>query len=81
VQATKSINSYGVHAVVANILETRKEVVQVVRPVAAAKPSDGIASPAEVRVDEVVRSSDAFIEAPLVRRIVELHQQYRRTSL
>ena len=79
------------HAVVANILEKRKEVVHLVRPAAvssgACKPEGsrkdacnaGSASPG-VQVDEILRGSDTFIEAPLVSRIVQLHEQYQQGS-
>ncbi|CAL8463214.1 g2748 [Coccomyxa elongata] len=90
-KASKSIARYGVHAVVANILEKRKEVVHLVRPAApstgACKPADasteachaGTAAPG-VQVDEILRGSETFIEAPLVLRIVQLHEQYQQGS-
>ena len=88
-QASKSIARYGVHAVVANILEKRKEVVHLVRPAVAccgatkAAANSGArqaASPEAVQVDEILRGSETFIEAPLVARIVQLHEQYQRSS-
>ena len=68
-QAEKSISKYGVHAVVANILETRKEVVHVVRP--ADSDSGG-----SIEIDRIVRDEEPFIEKPLVDDVVCLHQLY-----
>lgn len=76
---------------VANILEKRKEVVHLVRP---ASPSTGACKPVNasteacnagsaapgVQVDEILRGSETFIEAPLVLRIVQLHEQYQQGS-
>jgi len=76
-QASKSIARYGVHAVVANILEKRKEVVHLVRPAA----SSAVGTLAGVQVDEILRGSETFIEAPLVARIVLLHEQYQQNSV
>jgi hypothetical protein len=80
VQASKSIASYGVHAVVANILERRKEVVQLVQPASSSRteeePSNGGAP--RVHVDEILRGSKPFIEGPLVQRVVQLHRSYQQ---
>lgn len=76
-QASKSIEKYGVHAVVANILETRKEVVQLVRPTLDREQSNSHS----VHVDEILRGSDQFIEAPLVHRLVRLHQDFQGNQL
>lgn len=62
---------------VANILEKRKEVVHLVRPCA----SSTAGAPAGVQVDEILRGSETFIEAPLVARIVQLHEQYEQNSV
>jgi hypothetical protein len=67
-QAGAAITRYGVHAVVANILDTRKEVVQLVRR------SDGAAE--GVCADTVLRDGSAFIEEPLVERLVKLHSAH-----
>ncbi len=86
-QASKSIARYGVHAVVANILEKRKEVVHLVRPAAscsgacqaAANSGAGPEGSLEgVQVDEILRGDETFIEAPLVSRIVQLHEEYQQ---
>jgi len=58
-----------VHAVVANILETRKEVVHVVRP---ADTDNGGA----IEIDKILRAHEQFIEKPLVAVVVQLHQGY-----
>ncbi|BDA44561.1 Phosphopantothenate-cysteine ligase 2 [Coccomyxa sp. Obi] len=82
-KASKSIARYGVHAVVANILEKRKEVVHLVRPAADSEDAStdacnaGSATPG-MQVDEILRGSETFIEAPLVLRIVQLHEQYQQ---
>ena len=67
-QAQRSIAKYGVHAVVANILETRKEVVHIVHP--------GAKNGGAAQVEEVFRGQEQFIEAPLVAKIVQLHKTY-----
>ncbi len=65
-QASSSVDSYGVHAVVANLLHTRKEQVWLVR-----KDS----STSEVR--SITRDkSEAFIERQLIRELVALHRAY-----
>ena len=68
-QATNSISKYGVHAVVANILETRKEVVHVVRP---ADTDNG----GRTEIDRIARGQEQFIEKPLVDDVVRLHHRY-----
>ena len=63
-QADGSIKNYSVHAVVANILETRMNQVLIVRTGA-----DGKAS-----IDTINRDkSQPFIEKQLVERITALH--------
>ena len=54
---------------VANILETRKEVVHIVHP---ADADNGEAT----EIDKVLRGQDHFIEEPLVARVVQLHKAY-----
>lgn len=66
-QAGAAVAKYDVHAVVANILDTRKEVVQLVRRSAAAEG---------VSADTVLRGSSTVIEQPLVDRIVQLHRAH-----
>ena len=68
VQAQGSISKYGVHSVVANILETRKEIVYIVHP--------GAKNGGAAQVDEVLRGPEQFIEAPLVAKVVQLHKTY-----
>ena len=69
-QASKSIERYGVHAVVANILETRKEVVILVR-----KSAPSAKGAVRTATDKICRrGADDFIERPLVERLVELHR-------
>ena len=53
------------HAVVANILDTRKDVVQLVQ------------HGGKDAVDRIVRGSSAVIEQPLVDRVVQLHQLHQ----
>ena len=67
-QAQGSIAKYGVHAVVANILETRKEIVYVVHP--------GAEKGRAAQVEEVLRGQNQVIEAPLVAKVVQLHKCY-----
>ena len=72
-QAEKSIRKYGVHAVVANILETRKEVVHIVRP---ANADNG----KTVEVEKILRCQEQFIEKPLVTCVVALHKAYEESK-
>ena len=66
-QALRSIQSYKVHAVVANILETRMNQVLLVQ-----RSPDGQAA-----VETIKRKpTEQFIERPLVEQVVQLHQQY-----
>ena len=71
VQAAGAIQRYGVHVVVANILETRKDVVTLVS-LAAAGPSAPLA-------ESVIRrqADEKVIEAPLVAELVKLHSAYQ----
>lgn len=66
-QAAGSIKNYRVHAVVANILETRMNQVLIVRT-----GLDGQTSVDTINRDE----SQPFIEEQLVGRIVALHASY-----
>ena len=70
-QAGAAIARYGVHAVVANILDTRKEVVQLVR---RSGPAEGVCA------DTVRRDSSTFIEEPLVERLVKLHRVHQQSQ-
>lgn len=66
-QARRAIDNYGVHAVIANILETRKERVYVV------EGSTG----GEASVKTLVRKqADDFIENDIVGHIVTAHAKY-----
>ena len=63
-QAAGSIKNYSVHAVVANILETRMNQVLIVRT----------GSNGQTSVDTINRdSTQPFIEKQLVGRIMDLH--------
>lgn len=90
-KAARSIASYGLHAVVANILETRKERVLIVAPPlplplsppseangGEVKKSDAVVVDAStVRVTAIDRDpSQPFIERQLVAEIVRLHKEY-----
>ena len=62
-----SIRNYGVHAVVANILETRMNQVLIVR----------IGLDGQPVVDTINREeSQPFIEKQLVGKVIELHAAY-----
>lgn len=70
-QASNALERYSVHAVVANILSTRKDVVTLVTPAA-----DGAGHPAAV--SQMRRpASGQVIEAPLVAELARLHGVYR----
>lgn len=71
-QAVGSIKNYSVHAVVANILETRMNQVLIVRTGSDGKPS----------IDTINRDdSQPFIEKQLVGRVTALHAAYYKSSL
>lgn len=66
-QACSSIQNYGVHAVVANILETRKDKVFIIGQ--------------NLEVSTITRrEEDGFIENDIVEAIVNAHQRYCGTS-
>lgn len=66
-QACSSINNYGVHAVVANILETRKDKVLIVSN--------------DLSVHTITRGEDdGFIENDIVKAIVGSHQSHRQAT-
>lgn len=70
-QAAGAIERYGVHAVVANMLETRKDVVTLVSRAGA-----GAEAPLAERL--IRRPADGqVIEAPLVAELVQRHAAYR----
>ena len=89
-KAAKSIASYGLHAVVANILETRKERVLIVAPPlleggeGSEKAEEGASEKKEqkidassVRVEAITRDpAQPFIERQLVGEVVRLHREY-----
>lgn len=72
-QAEKSIRKYGMHAVVANILETRKEVVHIVCPADADNGKT-------VEVEKILRGQEQFIEKPLVACVVALHKAHEEVK-
>jgi hypothetical protein len=70
-QAAGAVERYGVHAVVANILETRKEVVTLVAPGAAG-------AGAHPAVSLIRRPPDGqVIEAPLVAELARRHAAFQ----
>lgn len=76
-KAARSIASYGLHAVVANVLDTRKDVVYLVTPGGGGDPP----RPLQVAVETIHRPpADAFIERALVERVVALHRAYMEAA-
>ena len=65
-KAAAALRTYGVHAVVANELNSRAERVLIVS-----------LNGQDVAVQEVLRPADADIESSLVKGIVEQHRIYR----
>lgn len=72
VQATKALDSYKVHAVVANMLHTRKDRVLLVlqQPGGSSSQVQDLRRPADVK----------YIESILVPEVVRLHEEYRKAS-
>ena len=70
-QAAGALERYGVHVVVANILETRKEVVSLVAPGCA-----GVAARPAVQIIQRPLSGQV-IEAPLVAELARRHAVFR----
>jgi len=66
------MESYGVHAVIANILESRKEQVKVVTR--AVGPSGGAGQPEVATIDRP--PTEPFIEKQIVEHIVAAHRRY-----
>lgn len=62
-QAKKSIEAYGIQAVIANILETRKEELWIVHG-------------PEQNVMKIRRNSENVIEKQLVEAVCDFHSQY-----
>ena len=93
-KAAKSIASYGLHVVVANILETRKERVLIVAPpLLSLSSGEGegeeggekeakkktVVDATTVRVEAIERDpAQPFIERQLVGEVVKLHREYER---
>jgi hypothetical protein len=78
-KAAGALANYAVHAVVANILHTRKDVVYVVQGGAGggAGGEGGGAETVGVEVETVVRpEGTARIEAILTPRIVDMHRRF-----
>lgn len=72
-QAAGALDKYAVHAVVANLLHTRKDRVLVVKQQQQAGGGPGL------HVVEVLRAaSEPHIEKQLVAEIVTLHQQFQQ---
>ncbi len=70
-QAAGALERYGVHVVVANILETRKEVVSLVAP--------GVAGVAAWPAVSLIRRplGGQVIEAPLVAELARRHAVFQ----
>ena len=84
-KAAKSIASYGLHAVVANILETRKERVLIVAPppfVGSESDKGGEKKKIDattVRIEAITKDpAQPFIERQLVGEVVRLHREYEK---
>jgi hypothetical protein len=75
VQAAGALDKYSVHAVVANLLHTRKDRVLVVKQQAGSQQQQQL----PVDVVEVLRApTEPHIEKQLVAVIVQLHQQFQQ---
>lgn len=77
VQASKSIERYGVHVVVANILDRRKEEVQLVRAKLHSHKDSASAASATERVVIQRQPEQPFIERQLIEAIVQQHQTFQ----
>jgi hypothetical protein len=79
-QAAGALDKYHVHAVVANLLHTRKDRVLVIqRPAVGAGDSGSSSSSSSVEVLEVLRpAQEPHIEKQLVERIVALHAKFKQ---
>ncbi|KAG1656889.1 hypothetical protein FOA52_000683 [Chlamydomonas sp. UWO 241] len=80
-KASGALSNYAVHAVVANILHTRKDVVYIVKGGGGGGVGAGVGgeegSSQEVEVETVVRpEGTARIEAILTPRIVDMHRRF-----
>jgi len=89
-KAAKALRDYRVHAVVANLLHTRKDRVLIVRSKPPGGPDSihgaGDASTAEeqqaVEVSEVLRpGEEPHIEGRLVAKVILLHRSFQNTSV
>ena len=69
-QAGRALQHYGMDAVVANLLETRKEEVWILQRSHEFPQAQRLTKPA----------GDDFIEAALVARTVEIHQQHMHAT-
>ena len=82
-KAAKSIQAYGLHCVVANILETRKDRVLLVTPKAGGKGGGEENSDPSSSVNVILIERDpteSFIERQLVEVVVRLHARYMRSE-
>jgi phosphopantothenate---cysteine ligase (ATP) len=79
-KAAKSIQAYGLHCVVANILETRKDRVLLVTPKKNGGEGAATSDPASfVDVAPIDRDpTESFIERQLVEAVVRLHARYMK---
>lgn len=76
-KASKSIERYGVHVVVANILDRRKEEVQLVRAKLHSHKDSASAASATERVVIQRQPEQPFIERQLIEAIVQQHQTFQ----
>jgi hypothetical protein len=77
-QAAGALDKYHVHAVVANLLHTRKDRVLVIQRPDGAGVRDSSSS-SSVEVLEVLRpAQEPHIEKQLVERIVALHAKFQQ---
>jgi len=90
-QASGAVERYGVHAVVANLLHTRKDRVLIVHgesaqqqsgaaaAAATAAPAASTAAAGGLVVDDVQRpAEEPHIEHILVAKVIELHDTFRK---
>lgn len=73
-QAAGAMSKYGVHAVVANLLHTRKDQVKVLQPGTAGAAGTTAAAPTVTTINRP--TDEPHIELRLVRHVVSLHAQF-----
>lgn len=78
-KAESSLDKYGVHAVIANLLQTRKEVCYYLYPSQTETETEAVLETEreKYRMETVRRAaSDLVIEAPLLARVISHHGQF-----